>query len=59
MSQKEINNNLITYFAQTNYRNKMQKFGIRQIDRRRHFYILGKSRLLKGINEQKRLNEWF
>jgi len=43
MSQQEINDNLVTYFAQTNYRNKMQKFGIRQIDRRRHFYILGKT----------------
>jgi CxxC-x17-CxxC domain-containing protein len=43
MSQEEINDNLVTYFAQTNYRNKLQKFGIRQIDRRRHFYILGKT----------------
>ena len=41
--QEEVNDNLVTHFAQTNYRNKMQKFGIRQIDRRRHFYILGKT----------------
>ncbi|MFH1610286.1 MAG: type IV secretion system DNA-binding domain-containing protein [Patescibacteria group bacterium] len=43
MPEDQIKDNLVTYFAKTNYRNKMQKFGIRQIDRRRHFYILGKT----------------
>jgi len=43
MQEKILNDNLITYFAKTNYRNQMQKFGIKRIDRRRHFYILGKT----------------
>ncbi len=33
----------ITYFAQTNFRNKQQPFGIKIDDRRRHFYALGKT----------------
>lgn len=30
-------------FAQTNFRNKMKRFGIKTDDRRRHIYILGKT----------------
>ncbi|MFH1457349.1 MAG: type IV secretion system DNA-binding domain-containing protein [Patescibacteria group bacterium] len=41
--KKILDDSLITYFAKTNYRNQMQKFGIKRIDRRRHFYILGKT----------------
>lgn len=33
----------ITYFAETNFRNKRQKFGIKKGDRRKHTYIIGKS----------------
>ncbi len=33
----------ITYFAATNFRNQMLKFGIKTEDRRRHVYILGKT----------------
>jgi type IV secretory pathway TraG/TraD family ATPase VirD4 len=33
----------ITYFAQTNFRNKYEVFGIRQNDRLMHTYIIGKS----------------
>ncbi len=34
---------LITFFAKTEYKNRMMNYGIRMEDRRRHFYILGKS----------------
>jgi hypothetical protein len=36
-------NNEVILFAETNFRNQRQKFGIRTDDRRRHVYILGKS----------------
>jgi CxxC-x17-CxxC domain-containing protein len=35
--------NEVIIFAETNFRNQRQKFGIKANDRRRHFYILGKS----------------
>ncbi|HOZ36642.1 MAG TPA: type IV secretion system DNA-binding domain-containing protein [bacterium] len=35
--------NDITYFAETNFRNERRKFGIRRDDRRRHFYVVGKT----------------
>ncbi len=35
--------NEIVVFAKTNFRNQGRKFGIRTDDRRRHFYILGKT----------------
>ncbi len=33
----------ITFFAKTNFRNQERKFGIKQDDRRRHMYIIGKT----------------
>ena len=33
----------VTYFAQTNFRNQMRKFGIKTDDRRRHMYVIGKT----------------
>ncbi len=33
----------ILYLGKTKYRNKLQEFGIKSEDRRRHFYIIGKS----------------
>lgn len=39
----EINENLVTYFAKTNFRNQNQKFGIKLDDRRRHLYVVGKT----------------
>ena len=33
----------ICFFAQTNYRNQMRKFGIKTDDRRRHMYVIGKT----------------
>lgn len=35
--------NQITIFAETNFRGQRKKFGIRQDDRRRHMYIIGKT----------------
>ncbi|MFH1089704.1 MAG: type IV secretion system DNA-binding domain-containing protein [Candidatus Uhrbacteria bacterium] len=33
----------VIYFARTNYRNQMRKFGIKTDDRRRHTYVVGKT----------------
>ncbi len=33
----------ITYFGRTTFRNQKDKFGIKRDDRRRHFYIIGKT----------------
>ncbi|TAL19665.1 DUF87 domain-containing protein [Patescibacteria group bacterium] len=33
----------IIFFAQTNFRNQNRRFGIKTDDRRRHFYVLGKT----------------
>lgn len=38
----------ITYFAQTNFRNAMRKFGIKTDDRRRHTYVIGKTGMGKS-----------
>lgn len=37
------NNEAITIFAETNFRNQRRKFGIRVDDRRRHMYLIGKT----------------
>jgi hypothetical protein len=47
----------LTCFAETNFRSHRQKFGIKRDDRRRHFYIIGKSgmgktKLLETMIEQ-------
>jgi len=44
MSKKEI-----TIFAETNFRNKRTKFGIKKDDRRRHMYIIGKTGMGKTV----------
>ncbi|MBI4118653.1 MAG: type IV secretion system DNA-binding domain-containing protein [Parcubacteria group bacterium] len=36
-------NNEVTLFAETNFRNEKRKFGIKEDDRRRHMYIIGKT----------------
>ncbi len=41
MNQK--NDNSITLFANTNFRNLEKKFGIKPDDRRRHMYLIGKT----------------
>jgi CxxC-x17-CxxC domain-containing protein len=37
------NDNDITVFAKTNFRNQQVNFGIKTDDRRRHFYVIGKT----------------
>lgn len=39
----------ITYFARTNYRNQLVKFGIKKDDRRRHMYVVGKTGMGKSV----------
>src|SRR3989344_2845504 len=41
-------NDSITVFAATNFRNRMQKFGIKQEDSRRHVYVVGKTGMGKS-----------
>ncbi|MBU1180048.1 type IV secretion system DNA-binding domain-containing protein, partial [Patescibacteria group bacterium] len=43
MSYDEQHENEIIVFAETNFRNSRQKFGIKTDDRRRHVYVLGKT----------------
>ena len=38
----------ITIFAETTFRNKFQKFGIKRDDRRRHMYLIGKTGMGKS-----------
>src|SRR3989338_2695459 len=38
-----MNDNEITYFAETTFRNEMRRFGIKRADRRRHMYVIGKT----------------
>ncbi|MBU2235765.1 type IV secretion system DNA-binding domain-containing protein [Patescibacteria group bacterium] len=38
-----VNSNEITVFAETNFRNKKVRFGIKEDDRRRHIYLIGKT----------------
>ncbi|MDO8486597.1 MAG: type IV secretion system DNA-binding domain-containing protein [Candidatus Staskawiczbacteria bacterium] len=43
-----MDNNDITFFGLTSFRNARKKFGIRTDDRRRHFYIIGKTGMGKS-----------
>ncbi|MFY9493334.1 MAG: type IV secretion system DNA-binding domain-containing protein [Minisyncoccia bacterium] len=38
-----MDNNQVTLFAETNFRNAKRRFGIKEDDRRRHMYIIGKT----------------
>jgi DNA helicase HerA-like ATPase len=49
MTQVLNNDNEITYFGQTNYRNQQVKFGIKLDDRRRHIYVIGKTGVGKTV----------
>ncbi len=42
MDNQNINNE-ITFFAETDFRNQRKRFGIKQDDRRRHVYLIGKT----------------
>ena len=41
-------NSNITYFAETDFRNQRKKFGIKQEDRTRHVYVIGKTGMGKS-----------
>jgi CxxC-x17-CxxC domain-containing protein len=45
---KMINNSDITTFAETTFRNRRLKFGIKTDDRRRHMYLIGKTGMGKS-----------
>ncbi len=47
-SQNKNNNQDVTVFAQTNFRNSQVKFGIKPDDRRKHMYIIGKTGMGKS-----------
>jgi len=38
-----VDENEVSFFGETNYRNEKKIFGIKRIDRRRHLYIVGKT----------------
>lgn len=43
MSYNHDHENEVNYFAKTNFRNQLTKFGIKTDDRRRHVYVIGKT----------------
>ncbi len=43
-----MENNHITIFGETNFRNRFRKFGIKTDDRRRHMYLIGKTGMGKS-----------
>jgi len=43
------NNNQINFFGETTFRNTKKKFGIKIDDRRRHFYVVGKTGMGKTV----------
>lgn len=49
MSYNHEHESEVTYFAKTNFRNQMTKFGIRTDDRRRHVYVIGKTGMGKTV----------
>ncbi|MCK9577991.1 type IV secretion system DNA-binding domain-containing protein [bacterium] len=56
-----LKNSNITFFAQTSFRGKQVKFGIKQDDKRRHIYVIGKTgmgktELLKNMIVQDIIN---
>ena len=48
MATSGNNHEKVTYFAETDYRSKRIKFGIRDEDRARHMYVIGKTGMGKS-----------
>ncbi len=48
MATPQNNPDKVTYFAETDYRSKRIKFGIRDEDRARHMYVIGKTGMGKS-----------
>ncbi|MCX6714905.1 MAG: type IV secretion system DNA-binding domain-containing protein [Candidatus Uhrbacteria bacterium] len=49
MGYNHEHENEVNYFAKTNFRNAMTKFGIKTDDRRRHVYVIGKTGMGKTV----------
>ena len=49
MGYNHDHENEVNYFAKTNFRNSMTKFGIKTDDRRRHVYVIGKTGMGKTV----------
>ncbi len=49
MSYDHDHENEVNYFARTNFRNQMRKFGVKTDDRRRHVYVIGKTGMGKTV----------
>jgi len=49
MSYEHDHENEVNYFARTNFRNQMRKFGVKTDDRRRHVYVIGKTGMGKTV----------
>jgi len=49
--------NDITIFAETNFRNRFRKFGIKVDDRRRHMYLIGKTGMGKSTIQENMIIE--
>jgi len=47
-----MSENPVTIFAETNFRNQRQRFGVKQDDRRRHMYIIGKTGVGKSTVQE-------
>ena len=43
-----LDENRITYFGETDFRNKKTRFGIKALDRGRHTYVIGKTGMGKS-----------
>ena len=48
------NSGKITYFAETDFRNARRRFGIKENDRMRHMYVIGK----KAWENLRSWNRW-
>jgi CxxC-x17-CxxC domain-containing protein len=49
MSHGHDDNQPITVLGEANYRNRLRRFGIKQDDRRRHMYVIGKTGMGKSV----------
>lgn len=49
MSYPHDHESEVMYFARTNFRNQLRKFGIKTDDRRRHMYVIGKTGMGKTV----------
>ena len=59
MNNSKDNENPITPFAITNYRDIRKRFGIRQKNRRGHMYIIGKTGTGKSTLLENMVMYWF